>query len=268
MDRQIEVKVSGNHLWKDGNLAGVQGEGNITRLRITFDEGWAGFAKSITFFDARGKNPVKINLTVDLLEDIAASTMVYLCAIPPEPLVYAGWCSFVIEGYIDDVRQRAVETKMEVLPAKDTTGANDPAAPTPTQAEQLQVQMEAVIGDLRQSKTGLRVLDYFDTLELLESAVQEPTAGDAYAVGMATPYDIYIYSPSKGWVNNGQLQGAVGDPGKDATINGENALTIKAGDGFEADQKDGVLTIKAKTVEEWVFTLEDDSEVTKKVVLV
>ena len=69
MDRLIEIKVSGNHLWKDNDLAGVQGEGNITFLRITFDGGWAGFAKSITFFDARGKNPVKRVLTTDLMED-------------------------------------------------------------------------------------------------------------------------------------------------------------------------------------------------------
>ena len=40
MDRLIEIKVSGNHLWKDNDLAGVQGEGNITFLRITFDSGF------------------------------------------------------------------------------------------------------------------------------------------------------------------------------------------------------------------------------------
>lgn len=151
MDRLVEVKVSGNHLWKDANQAGVQGEGNVTRLRITFDEGWSGYAKSVTFFDAKGKNPVKRNLTVDLLEDIASSTLCYLCAIPPEPLALAGWCSFVIEGYIDDVRQRAVETQMEVLPAKDTGDAVVPGAPTPTQAEQLQTQMERVLHDLQQA---------------------------------------------------------------------------------------------------------------------
>jgi hypothetical protein len=56
--------------------------------------------------------------------------------------------------------------------------------------------------------------------------------------------------------------------GKDATINGVNALTIQGGDGIEAAMSGSTLTIKAKTVEEWTFTLEDDSTVTKKVVLV
>lgn len=62
--------------------------------------------------------------------------------------------------------------------------------------------------------------------------------------------------------------GADGAAGKDATINGVNALTISAGDGISATMSGSTLTIKAKTVETWTFTLEDDSAVTKKVVLV
>lgn len=56
--------------------------------------------------------------------------------------------------------------------------------------------------------------------------------------------------------------------GDDATINGVNTLTVEAGDGIAAIQDGDVLTIKAKTAEEWTFTLEDGSTVTKKVVLV
>lgn len=62
--------------------------------------------------------------------------------------------------------------------------------------------------------------------------------------------------------------GKDGAAGKNATINGVNALIIQGGDGIEAAMSGGTLTIKAKTVEEWTFTLEDDSTVTKKVVLV
>jgi len=151
MDRLIEIKIGGNHLWKDSNLAGVQGEGNVTDLRITFDEGWSGYAKSITFFNAKGKNPVKRNLTADLLEDITKSTLVYLCKIPPEPLTEAGRCSFVIEGYVDEKRQRVVETEMEVQPARATDGAAVPGDPTPGQAEQLQGQFETVIADVQKA---------------------------------------------------------------------------------------------------------------------
>ena len=52
MDRIIEVKVKGNHLTQDNNVAGVQYEGNVTALRIEFDKGWDKYAKTVIFFDA------------------------------------------------------------------------------------------------------------------------------------------------------------------------------------------------------------------------
>lgn len=68
-------------------------------------------------------------------------------------------------------------------------------------------------GEKGETGTGLRVLGYYASAAALESAVANPEAGDAYGVGTAEPYDIYIYSPSSGWVNNGPLQGAKGDTG-------------------------------------------------------
>lgn len=183
-------------------------------------------------------------------------------------------------------------------------------------------------GEKGETGSGFKVLDYYSTLAELQSGVANPNAGDAYGVGTADPYDIYIYSPSKGWVNNGPLQGAqgpagpqgpegpqgptgadgakgdtgpqgpkgdtgdtgpqgpegpqgpqgeqgatgetgpAGAAGANATINGVNALTIQGGDGIEATMNGTTLTIKAKSVETWTFTLEDDSTITKKVVLV
>ena len=67
---------------------------------------------------------------------------------------------------------------------------------------------------------GFKVLDYYDTLEALESAVPNPNVGDAYGVGTVAPYDIYIYGKTSGWVNNGPLQGAKGEKG-DAGPQGE-----------------------------------------------
>lgn len=61
--------------------------------------------------------------------------------------------------------------------------------------------------------SGFKVLDYYDTLEALEAAVTAPSAGDAYGVGTAAPYDIYIYSMTQGWVNNGPIKGAQGQEG-------------------------------------------------------
>lgn len=61
---------------------------------------------------------------------------------------------------------------------------------------------------------GLKILGYFATASALSSGVSNPEAGDAYGVGSAAPYDIYMWDASaKKWVNNGSLQGVKGDDG-------------------------------------------------------
>lgn len=55
---------------------------------------------------------------------------------------------------------------------------------------------------------------YFVSLSALESAVLSPQDGDAYGVGAAAPYDIYVWDAVHAeWVNNGQLQGPEGETG-------------------------------------------------------
>ena len=69
-------------------------------------------------------------------------------------------------------------------------------------------------GDKGDTGAGFRVLGYYDSLDSLQIGVTSPNDGDAYGVGSASPYDIYIYSQINGWVNNGPLQGAKGDTGE------------------------------------------------------
>ena len=144
MDRIIEVKVNGNYLFKDNKNAGVQYEANVTSLRIEFDAGWDGYAKKVTFWDAVGGNPVERTLATDLLEDITKSTRIYLCPIPGEPLLIAGNMTFVIDGYVGGKRQRSISDKLRVKEAPFKETAGEPADPTPTQAEQLQVQIDGI----------------------------------------------------------------------------------------------------------------------------
>ena len=60
-------------------------------------------------------------------------------------------------------------------------------------------------GDKGDTGASFKILDFFNTEEEL-NAVENPSTGDAYGVlnenGL---YDIYVYSPTKGWVNNGEL---------------------------------------------------------------
>lgn len=61
--------------------------------------------------------------------------------------------------------------------------------------------------------TGLKVLDYYTTLQSLMAAVPNPEAGAAYGIGTAPPYSIYIYGEESGWTDNGTIQGPAGEPG-------------------------------------------------------
>lgn len=144
MDRIIEVKVGGNYLTKDNKNAGVQHEAGVTSLRISFDEGWDGYAKKVTWWDAKGLNPVETTLTTNLLEDVTVSTRVYIVPIPKEPLAEAGMCTFVIDGYVSGKRMRSVSDKLYVKEAPFVETAGQPTDPTPTQAEQLQAEIDAI----------------------------------------------------------------------------------------------------------------------------
>lgn len=148
MDRIIEIKVNGNHLTKDSRWAGSQGEANVTKLRIEFDAGWDGYAKKVTFWDALGQNPTERTLTADLLEDLSDNTRIYLCPIPGEALTEAGNMVFVIDGWTESKRQRSVEDKLGVRPARKADDAGEPVDPTPTQAEQLQAQIDTILQDM------------------------------------------------------------------------------------------------------------------------
>ena len=62
--------------------------------------------------------------------------------------------------------------------------------------------------------SGFLVKGYYGSVSALQASVKNPEVGDAYGVGAAAPYDIYIYDGvTNAWVNNGPLQGAKGDKG-------------------------------------------------------
>ena len=60
---------------------------------------------------------------------------------------------------------------------------------------------------------GFTILGYYSTLLQLETYVTNPSVGDIYGVGLTAPYNLYSWDGTT-WVDNGQLQGAKGDPGE------------------------------------------------------
>lgn len=65
-------------------------------------------------------------------------------------------------------------------------------------------------GDVGETGKGLDIKGTYSTLSALQSAVSNPEQGDMYNVGASSPYTIYMWDSTLGWVSQGQLQGAPG----------------------------------------------------------
>ena len=191
MDRIIEVKVGGSYITKDNKNAGVRGEANVTKLRISFDEGWDEYAKTVTFWDARGENPVERILTTDLLENKAESIRVYIVPIPGEPMAEAGSMTFVIDGYIEGKRQRSMSDKLEVKDAPMTDNAEEPTDPIPEPYEQFQVQIDAIKQDIQDTAKAKEEIENMkvscETLSPGEDAFAEKTEGEGINLHFGIP---------------------------------------------------------------------------------
>lgn len=86
---------------------------------------------------------------------------------------------------------------------------------------------------------GFDILGYYGSLTALQAAVPSPDVGDAYGVGTAAPYDIYIWDPVSGsWKNNGPLQGARGEQGE-AGKNGKSLEFVWSGTRLGIRQEGG-----------------------------
>lgn len=117
-------------------------------------------------------------------------------------------------GAFADTGVAATGPQGEVGPKGDTgaqglkgdTGATGPKGDTGATGAQ---------GPKGDTGSGFKVLGYYDTAEALDEAkLATARPGDAYGVGTAEPYDIYILNGTTGkFINNGPLQGAKGDKG-------------------------------------------------------
>ena len=115
---------------------------------------------------------------------------------------------------------------------KPSRGADGGAGPQGPQGPQ------GPTGPKGDTGAGFIVKGYYRTASALQTSVKNPAAGDAYGVGTAEPYDIYVYDGVTGtWINNGALQGAKGDTGPQGP-KGDKGDTGPQGEPG-ADGKDG-----------------------------
>lgn len=153
MNRTITVNVVKEFARQDSQNGGIQGSGNVDHLRLRFSEDWDGYAKTCVFWDANGENPVKVIVGADKLEDMTKDPRTYIIDIPPEPLAVEGTYTVVIDGYLDGKRGRSETIRLKSNGAQIDDDAGEPADPTPSQAEQLQQEIEKIIPNIQSVAT-------------------------------------------------------------------------------------------------------------------
>lgn len=130
---------------------------------------------------------------------------------------------------------------------------------------------------------GFRVLGHYSSASALnEEKKATAEAGDAYGVGAAPPYDIYIFDGERGeFVNNGTLKGETGATGPAGAAGYSPTakvqrtetgaiitITDKTGTSYASvkDGKDGSPGAKGEPGEDYVLTGADKQEIAASVV--
>lgn len=150
---------------------------------------------------ANGKNPVfrknstSLEYKLDGEEDTAYKLLVALSEITGP------------EG--DHVVLRVQDGKLEYKQSKAADSTY-----------QLLVALSDITGPQGRPGKDFQILGYYETIADLRTAITSPEPGEAYGVGTAAPYPIYIWDAvSRDWVNNGAIQGPAGRSGKSARVN-------------------------------------------------
>lgn len=151
MTRTIPLKIQNEYIAGDKVLIGAAGSHNDVVLRMEFSPLWEGLTKTVQFRDALGEKTIETLLTADLLEK--NSTTVYMVPVPNGAKKYAGKMTLAVKGAAvsGDKETRAttaVHGAFTVGESKWDTSAETEQDVNATQAEQLQSQIDAVLGKI------------------------------------------------------------------------------------------------------------------------
>lgn len=110
-----------------------------------------------------------------------------------------------------------VDAPLHVLPQSVAEQIDAKAAQALLTAQAVKAAADAGKFNGKDGKS-FEIKGYYASVTALEEGVPAPAPGDAYCVGSAAPYDVYIYDGVSGeWINNGTIQGAKGDTGAAGT---------------------------------------------------
>ena len=144
----VKLQISNEYIQGSGVSVGAVGSHDDVLLEMDFRPSavWSGTTRRAIFANALGENRTVIVLTTNLLEE--GQGEIYLVPVPQQAKDVAGACFLTVEGFVTDgsgkeiVRCVTEEARFRVLPSKLYT--NDSAPVTPSQAEQLQAEIDSI----------------------------------------------------------------------------------------------------------------------------
>lgn len=144
----VKLQISNEYIQGSGVSVGAVGSHDDVLLEMDFRPSavWAGTTRRAIFANALGENRTVIVLTTNLLEE--GQGEIYLVPVPQQAKDVAGECFLTVEGFVTDgngkeiVRCVTEEARFRVLPSKLYTNDNTPV--TPSQAEQLQAEIDSI----------------------------------------------------------------------------------------------------------------------------
>ena len=144
----VKLQISNEYIQGSGVSVGAVGSHDDVLLEMDFRPSavWAGTTRRAIFANALGENRTVIMLTTNLLEE--GQGEIYLVPVPQQAKDVAGECFLTVEGFVTDgsgkeiVRCVTEEARFRVLPSKLYTNDNTPV--TPSQAEQLQAEIDSI----------------------------------------------------------------------------------------------------------------------------
>lgn len=230
--RKVVFDVLGK--WREGYGEGVaslivqrNGDAQPYPVTVTEEDGALVWLVSNVDTAVAGEGAAELRYTVG---DTIVKSQIYKTRVretledsgETPPPAYQSWVDEVLQAAAD------AETAVSKMPYVDeTTGnwfkwdatagafADTGVAATGPQGEVGPKGDTGAQGPKGDTGSGFKVLGYYDTAGALDEAkLATAQPGDAYGVGTAEPYDIYILNGTTGkFINNGPLQGATGPQG-------------------------------------------------------
>ena len=151
--RIVALKIAGEHIMGAGVPIGAVGSHDEVLLEMDFRPSrlWVGTTRRAIFSNALGEDRTVIILGTNLLAE--GQSEVYLVPVPQQAKSVAGECFLTVEGFVRDettgkecIRCVTQEAAFRVLPSK--LYYNDDTPVTPSQAEQLQAEIDHIKGDI------------------------------------------------------------------------------------------------------------------------